>query len=72
MLRDAFHRYTEEHRLIRLVLVFALVFAAAHVASHDLDVGDSRNVDDACQICRLNHVPVASLAASSLFVPLQL
>ncbi len=38
MLNKAFNRHMEEGRLIRLVLVFALVIGAAHVAGHDQDV----------------------------------
>lgn len=73
MLQKAFRRNTEENRLVRLLLVFALVFAAAHVALHDLGLnGDSLGAQDDCQVCRLTLVPVASLAPPSLFIPLQL
>jgi len=73
MLRKAFRQNIEENRLTRLVLVFALAFAALHVASHDLDVGGgSLDGRDKCQVCRLNHVPIASLPLSSLLAPLQL
>lgn len=73
MLSRAFHRYTEEHRIIELVLVFALVFAVAHVALHDLDVsGDGLEGHGECQVCRFNHVPVASLAVPFLLAPVQL
>ena len=73
MLSKTFHRHTEENRLIRLVLVFALLFAAAHVALHDLDV-NAGGLDGhgECQVCRLNHTPAASLAPPLLFAPLQL
>ena len=73
MLNKAFHHDTGDNRLIRLVLMFALVFAAAHVALHDLDVSGGGLIgSDECQVCRLNHVPVASSAPPSLFHPLQL
>ncbi len=71
MLRKALRQNTAENRLIRLVLVFALIFAAAHVALHELDMG-SGNSDHHCQVCRLNQMPAASLAAPSLLVPLLL
>lgn len=72
MLSKVFRQSTEENRLIRLVLVFALAFAALHVALHDLDVS-SGGLDghDKCQVCRLNHVPIASLPLPSLLAPLQ-
>jgi len=71
MLRKAFQRNTEQSHFIRLVLVFALTFAALHVALHDLDVyGDGLDEQGECQICRLNHVPVASLVVPVLFSPL--
>ncbi len=73
MLSKTFNRHSEKNRLIRLTLVFVLVFAAAHVALHDLNViGSGLDVHDECQICRINHVPVASLVTPSLFTPLQL
>ena len=72
MLRKSFHQSTEQNRLVRLVLVFALVFAAVHVALHDLDVG-SFDLDgqSECQACRLNHTPAAATAAPVPFTPLQ-
>jgi hypothetical protein len=73
MLNKAFNRHMEEGRLIRLVLVFALVIGAAHVAGHDQDVnGGSLDGNDQCQVCRLNHMPVASSAPPFLFAPSQL
>lgn len=73
MLSKAFNRHIEEGHFIRLVLVFALVFGAAHVAHHDLDVNVATVYgDDECQVCRLNHVPVASSTPPSLFAPSQL
>jgi len=73
MLSKAFNRHIEKNRLIRMVLVFALVFATAHVALHDLDEsGGGLDGYGDCRICRLNHVPLASLAEPFVFVPLQL
>jgi len=73
MLSKAFNRHSEENRLIRLVLIFVVLFAAAHVALHNLDLsGSGLDGHDECQVCRLNHVPVASLAPLTLFAPLQL
>lgn len=73
MLRKVFRQSTKENRLIRLMLVFALAFAALHVALHDLDVGGGvLDGHGECQVCRLNHVPAASLDTPSLLVPLQI
>lgn len=73
MLNKAFHQNTEGNRLIRLAMVFVLLFATAHVALHDLDVNaSSLDVPGECQVCRLNHVPVASLVMPFLFTPLPL
>lgn len=73
MLSKTFNRHMEEGQFISLVLVFALVFGAAHVARHDLDVnGGTVYGDDECQVCRLNHVPVASSTPPSLLAPSQL
>ena len=54
-------------------MVFVLIFAAAHMVQHNLDIfnGDPELHSD-CQICRLNHVPVASTGIPSLISPLQL
>ena len=71
MLSKAFNRYVGENRLIRLALVLALIFAAAHVALHDLDMNSGGLDSHECQVCRLNHMPAASLAVPSLFAPLQ-
>jgi len=71
MLRKAFHQNSEENRVIKLILVFALIFASAHVALHDLGVSGEVDGHGECQTCRLNHVPVASLGTPALFVPLQ-
>ncbi len=71
MLSKLFNRHTDEHRLVRLALLFALAFAAAHVALHDRDInGGVLDGHGECQICRLNHVPVTSLAIPSLVAPL--
>lgn len=73
MLSETCSQNTDMNRLLRWVLAFALVFAALHVASHDIDMGGQGQVDDdTCQICRINHVPLASLPLPSLLVPLQL
>lgn len=72
MLTKAFRQNTQENRLIRLVMVFALAFAALHVALHDLGVSHGGlDGHDKCQVCRLNHVPIASLPLPPLLAPLQ-
>jgi len=72
MLTNAIKQNTQENRFIRLFLVFALMFAALHVALHDLDMS-SNGLDEheKCQVCRLNHTPTASLGFPSLYTPLQ-
>lgn len=72
MLSKAFNRHIRENRLIRLALAFALVFSAAHVALHDLDMNSGGLDSHKCQVCRLNHMPTAYLAVPPLLVPLQL
>ena len=59
--------------LIRLALVFVLIFAAVHVALHEVDLG-SDGVDGyvECQACRFDQTPTANLVPPSLFVPLLL
>ena len=73
MLRKLFYRQTKVNQLIRLVLVFAMIFSSMHIALHDLDESNG-NIDghNECQTCRLNHIPVADLAMVSLPEPLQL
>lgn len=71
MLRKAFYQGTEENRLIGLVLTFALVFAALHVALHELDVSSSLDRHEKCEVCRLSQVPTASLPLPALHAPLQ-
>jgi len=70
MLAKAFHLDTKDNRFIRLVLVFALVFAAFHVALHDLDLRGEGG--EQCQVCSLNNVPVVSFAIPSLHAPLNI
>jgi len=47
------------HHRLGLLLVFALLFAALHLATHDLVSGDAGQT--ACQICHLSHAPGAQL-----------
>lgn len=73
MLNQTFRQNTEQNSLIRLVLVFALVLAALHVALHDLDLGDGDPGEySECQVCRLSHVPIVFLPQPSLLVLQQL
>ncbi len=73
MLSKAIYRYSKQNHLIKLAMVFTLLFASAHIALHDLDViGSDLDVHNECQVCRLNHMPVAALFTPSLFAPLQL
>ena len=62
---------TYRERIVRIVLAMALVFAAFHVSLHDLDFsGDVNNHE--CQVCRINHVPIADLPTHSLTIPILL
>lgn len=73
MLTDYMTRNAKVHHQIRWLLVLLLIFAAMHVALHDLDSGATDNEHQGeCQVCRLNHVPVASLSVPELYAPLQL
>jgi len=58
--------------LLRIMLVVLLMIAAWHVASHELDHLNNFSEHTECQVCRLNHVPLADLPllawALSLFL----
>ena len=56
--------------LIRLALVFVLVFSAAHVALHDA-ASDGLTDYIACEACRFDQAP-AGLFPPALFAPLLL
>ena len=62
---------TYRERIVRIVLAMALVFAAVHVALHELDSSADINSHE-CQTCRINHLPVADLPTLSLTVPMLL
>jgi hypothetical protein len=71
MLMKAFCQSTKQSRLIGLALVFALLFATAHLA-HEHDVLGAVDGQEECQVCRLSHVPALSLSVPSLLTPLSL
>ncbi len=73
MLGNAYYRNLDKGHLVRLLLVFSVAFAAVHVALHapDASRGDLYGNDE-CQVCRLNHVPVAFSAPPAFLHPLQL
>jgi len=71
MFTKALSRNTHENHLIRLVMVIALLFAALHIALHELDMGSGLDEHDKCQVCRLSHSPATSLPVPSLSSPLQ-
>ncbi len=60
------------NHLLRIMLVVLLMFAAWHVASHDLDLLGNISDHSECQVCRLNNVPFADFPvlawALSLFL----
>ncbi len=61
-----------KNRLILTAMAFALVFVSVHFVLHDMDEAASDlNIQDECQVCRLNPVPVASDAGLFLFEPLR-
>ena len=71
MLSKAFRQNTKANHLLRLLLVFALAFAALHVALHDINMsGVGLDGNEHCQVCRLNHVPLASLPLPALLASL--
>jgi hypothetical protein len=48
-----------QRRQLSRLLIAALVFAAAHIALHEQDIApDGLAQNDACEVCRLNHVPI--------------
>jgi len=53
-----------------MVLLVALVFAAWHVASHDIDTSGDIGSHEECQLCRLNHVSITDLPILTWIVPL--
>lgn len=69
MLSKVYRQRTKANRLIRLVLVFALLFAALHVSLHAPDLRGERG--EQCEVCSLNHVPVVSFVPPSLLAPQQ-
>ena len=52
------------------MLLVTLLFAAWHVASHE--IGDANNVSGhkECQVCRISHAPIVDLPIVALIVPL--
>ena len=72
MSKHFFDNRATDNRLILTVLVFAFVFASVHLVLHDMEESSGDlNVQDECQVCRLNHVPVISTRGHSLFAPLR-
>ncbi len=59
------NQQTYLNHLLKIILVVALVFAVWHVASHDVSSGHEE-----CQVCRLNHVPIADLPVPAWIIPL--
>ena len=71
MLTSVFNSNSNGNHITRLMLVFALLFASAHVALHELDVHNAElNGSSECQVCRLNHVPAATFDTPQLLTPL--
>jgi len=72
MLSEVFNQCAKQNRFIKLVLVFALLLASMHVALHDLGTGNGLNEHEECQVCRINHVPIAALAVFAIPEPVRL
>jgi len=70
MTSGSLFRQTHLNHLLRIGLVLALVFAAWHVALHDINTSSDVSGHEECQACRLNHVPIADLPTLAWFVPL--
>ncbi len=69
MFSTASIRHTQRHRFFGWALVFALGFAALHIALHDPDLGGGGlEAHDQCQVCRLNHMPAAALPLPCLLI----
>ncbi len=58
------------NHLLRIMLMVLLMFAAWHVASHDLDLLGNISDHTECQVCRLNNVPLAGLSVLAWALPL--
>jgi len=52
------------------MLLVTLLFAAWHVASHEIDASNDVSGHKECQVCRLSHVPIVDLPMLTLVVPL--
>jgi len=73
MLRNTFNSNSSGNHITKLMLVFALLFASAHVALHELDAhGAELDGSGECQVCRLNHVSAATFDTPSLVAPGQI
>ena len=59
-----------QQQLLRIVLSVALIFAALHVAFHDLDISSNINDAEECQVCRISNVPTDLVAAPALLASL--
>jgi len=58
-------QHSDTSHLLRIALVVLLLLAAWHVASHELDHLSNISDHTECQVCRLNHVPLADLPVLS-------
>jgi len=63
---------TKLNRLLCIFLVVAMLFAAWHVTSHEIDISGEVTSHEECQVCRLGHAPIIDLPTLTWFVPLLL
>ena len=58
------------NRMLRIILVLAMSFAAWHVTSHEVDFSGEASGHEECQLCLLSHTPTADFPTFTWFVPL--
>ncbi len=60
------------NRFVGIILILAMLFAAWHVATHEIDFSGDTTSHEECQVCRIGNVPIVDLAKLILFTPLLL
>ena len=58
------------NRTLRIILAMAMLFAAWHVTSHEIDISGEVGSHEECQLCLLSHIPIAHSPALAWFAPL--
>lgn len=69
MTKDTVTQKPNKDLIQRILLIAILVFASWHFTSHDVSVTHDTNAHEECQVCRVNHIPVADLPSLSWATP---